>query len=560
MNQNKQIDFDFAVIGSGFGGSVSALRLSQKGYSVIVIESGKRYESENFPKTNWSLRKFFWMPKLFAYGIQRIKIFKDVFVLAGSGVGGGSLVYCNTSYIPPDIFFENKKVTQMGGRKTLLPFFNLVRKMLGVTENPQMTKQDTLLYETAKEFKKEKTFQKTHVAVCFGPEKKIEDPYFLGEGPDRAGCNFCGGCMVGCRYNAKNTLDKNYLFFAEKLGAKIMPETKVVKVLPLSENGSEGYEVITNSTTGFMNLSHKKIKVKSVVFAAGVLGNLELLLKMKEQKILPNLSENLGKDVRTNSEVLLGVKSKDNAADFTKGVSITSSVFPDEYTHIEPVRYSKGSDAMGLLAASLLVDGGGRVPRALKFFVKIIKNPFDFIRVLNFVGFAKKVIILLVMQTKENKINIIRKRKIIWPFKKILVSSSVRKDKIPTYVPIANEFARKLAKKMNGIPSNAITEVLFNMPLTAHILSGCAMGKNSKEGVIDFQNKVFSYENMYICDGSVMPANPGVNPSSTIAALAERAMSFVPAKAKFKHLKVEKKWKVEKLINPRIMNKIKKTN
>ncbi|MDH5721333.1 MAG: GMC oxidoreductase [Spirochaetia bacterium] len=547
--QNRQYDFDFAVIGSGFGGSVSAMRLAQKGYSVLVIESGKRYESKDFPKTNLSFRKHFYMPKLFAYGIQRMNIFNDFLALSGAGVGGGSLGYACASYVPPDVFFQNKLIKKMGGKSKFMPFFELAKKMLGIAENTHMTEQDALLYETAKEFKKDKTFQKTQAAVYFGPEDKSRDPYFSGEGPKREGCNFCGGCMVGCRFNAKNTLDKNYLYFAEKFGAKIMPESKVISVKPLSENGSEGYEIKTISTTGFLFKKKKKINVQSVVFSAGVLGNLQLLLKMKEKKKLPLLSDALGQNVRTNSEVLLGVKSKNKNADYSKGIAVTSSVYPDKYTHIEPVRYSKGSDAMGFTAVSLLVDGGGKIPRALKFFAKIIRNPFLFLRVINPIGFAKKCIILLVMQTRDNKTRIRRKRRLIWPFYKTLSDSYRGKDKTPAYIPIANEFARKMAAKMNGIPINAINEVLFNMPVTAHVLGGCIMGETEREGVIDFQNRVFGYQNMYIIDGSTIPANLGVNPSLSITAFAERAMSFVPAKKKFRHLKVEKKWKVEKLIN-----------
>ncbi|MDO6381322.1 GMC oxidoreductase [Leptospira santarosai] len=544
-------DYDYIVVGSGFGGSVSALRLSQKGYKVAVLESGKRWNNSEFPKTNWNLRKFLWFPKLFCFGIQRINFLNDVMVLSGAGVGGGSLVYANTLYVPPEPFWKKEIVQRMGGKKGILPFYELAKKMLGVVENPKIWESDRYMQETARTFGIENTFNKTPVGVHFG--KSGIDPFFGGEGPVRNSCNDCGGCMVGCRYNAKNTLDKNYLYFAEKAGAVVLPETKVSKLIPLGEDGSEGYEVHTERTTSFFGYPKKIYKVRSVVLSAGVLGTLGLLLKMKEEGILPKLSKQLGQVVRTNSESLIGVTLKDKKADLSHGIAITSSVFPDEHTHIEPVRYPDGADAMNSLAAGVLVDGGGSIPRQLRFLIEVLKHPVHSIGLLNPIGFARRTIILLVMQTVDNSIEIIRKRRWVWPFKRTLSSTQESGEKIPTYIPIANEFARRLAKISGGIARSSINEALLDIPATAHILGGCNIGEDSETGVIDLQNKVYGYRNLRVCDGSMIPANLGVNPSLTITALSERAMSFIPPKEKeIFNFKFEKKWGVVSLFGNKV--------
>lgn len=549
---SANLEYDYVIIGSGFGGSVSALRLTQKGYKVAVVEAGKRYTSKDFPNTNWSVRKFLWMPKLFCYGIQRINLLRDVMILSGAGVGGGSLVYANTLYVPPKKFFSALRVKHLEKIRQLLPFYELAKKMLGVTTNPRLWPADTYLRETAGDFGKADTFVPTPVGIYFGEKDEKTDPYFLGEGPERHSCNFCGGCMVGCRYEAKNTLDRNYLYFAEKGGAEILPETKVVDVNPLSEDGSAGYEISTRSTTGLFGLPHKKIRTKAVIFSAGVLGTLGLLLKMKQNHRLPRISDFLGQEVRTNSESILGIITKNSRVDHSQGIAITSSVHPDEHTHIEPVRYSKGSDLMGLLA-TLLTDGGGKVPRQLRFLWNIVKSPVGFLRFLIPIGFAKRGVILLVMQTVDNYIHIVRKRRWIWPFVKSLTSAN-DSNKIPSYIPIANDFARKMAKRMNAYPGSSLNEVLLDVPTTAHILGGCIMSDTPADGVIDYHNRVFGYENMLVCDGSMIPANLGVNPSLSITAFAERAMSFIPAKEgrTITGLKVEKKWKVGSLLHPSI--------
>jgi len=545
----SNFDFDYIVVGSGFGGSVSAMRLSQKGYKVCVIESGKRWSQEDFSKTNWNLHKFLWMPKIFLHGIQRMNLLNDVFILSGSGVGGGSLNYANTLYVPPDKFFENKTVQRLGGKKALLPYFELAKKMLGAVDNPYLGESDHFMRKTAEQMGRGDTFHKTQVGVYFGEEgKKARDPYFAGEGPDRTGCEFCGACMTGCRKNAKNTLDKNYLYFAQKFGARIIPENQVVDVTSLSDDGSAGYEVTSISTTRFVKGCFSKstiFKTKAIVFSAGVLGTLSLLLKMKNKKHLPNLSDNLGKVVRTNSETLTGVKSNKKEVDYSKGVAITSSVHPDENTHIELVRYAKGNDAMALLTV-LLTDGGGKIPRILKYIGNVLTQPFRFFKILNPVGFAHRTLILLVMQTHDNYINVMAKRRCIWPFSKTLTSEQASDKKNPVYIPVANDFTRNLAKKMDGIPCSSFPEVYMNAPVTAHIMGGCSVEKD----VIDEQNRVKGYKNMLIVDGSMIPANLGVNPSLSITALSERAMSFIPVKKlkRITFLKAEKLWGVTDLL------------
>jgi cholesterol oxidase len=522
-------EYDYIIVGSGFGGSVSAMRLTQKGYKVLVIESGKRWKPTDYPKSNFNLRKFFWFPKIFCYGIQRIDLLNDVMILSGAGVGGGSLVYANTLYVPPKKVFESDIVKKMGGEDEILPFYQIAKKMLGVVTNPRLWEVDEYMRKTAAHFGMEKTFSPTPVGINFHEQNGI-DPYFGGEGPERNGCNFCGACMVGCRFNAKNTLDKNYLFFAEKLGAEILPETKVVDLVSIGDGGKEGYYVHTKSTTGLFGSPKRKLKAKNIVLSAGVLGTMELLMKLRDKKRLPNLSRMLGQTVRTNSESIVGVTTLDKKTDFSQGIAITSSVYPDEDTHIEPVRYPDGSDAMGALAAGTLVDGGGNVPRQLRFLWSLVRHPFRSIRFAIPYGFAKRSIILLVMQALDNSIEIVRKRRWFWPFSKSLGSKQQPGKSIPTYIPIANEFARKLAENINGVARSSLNEVILNIPTTAHILGGSIIGDSPQTGVIDLQNRVYGYENILVCDGSMIPVNLGVNPSLTITAFTERAMSFIPPK------------------------------
>jgi len=546
----SDFDFDYIVIGSGFSGSVAAMRLSQKGYKVGVIESGKRWNADEFPKSNWNIKKFLWFPKVGCYGIQRMHLLKDVFVLAAAGVGGGSLNYANTMYTPPQVFFERETVKRLGGEKELLPYFDIAKKMLGVVTNPKPTIQDQLLKDTAAEIGRGQTFTPTDVAVFFGEEKMLsEDPYFYGEGPDRIGCELCGECMTGCKKNAKNTLDKNYLYFAEKFGTQIFAEQKVYDIIPLSQNGDKGYIVKSKKTTCILGrLNGKTFKTKGIVHCGGVIGTLALLMKLKQNKHLPMLSDHLGEFSRTNSESIIGVKSKSKKDDYSKGIAITSSVHPDENTHIEPVRYGKGHDFMGLLTG-IMTEGGGVIPRQVKAFFNALFHPITFLRILNPIGFAQRSIILLVMQTLDNYINIKRKRRLLWPFFRALTSSYGTEKKNPTWIPIGYDFGRRLAKRMNGITANITTENLMDAPITAHIMGGCTIGQEPDKGVIDEENWIKGYRNMLVCDASQMPENLGVNPALSILAFSERAMSYIqPKSGKIRYLKAEEEWGVKEYL------------
>ncbi|MCR9142553.1 MAG: GMC family oxidoreductase [bacterium] len=589
-----EFDYDYVVIGSGFGGSVSAMRLAQKGYRVLVLEAGRRWQGRDFPKSNWNIFRFLWAPAAFCYGIMRITLLRNVMIVSGAGVGGGSLVYANTLYVPKKKFFEHAAVHKMGGEKALMPFYRLAERMLGVVKNPRLFEVDDHMRATAAEMGAGDSFTPTPVAIYFGDRAAddktkiksgrkgvrasasaaketsvvvtkdmagdlraepprhpaVRDPYFGGEGPDRVPCNFCGGCMVGCKFNSKNTLDKNYLYFAEKLGAEILPETKAVDIAPLSEDGSAGYEIRAVSSVaifgGFRKKHNRRIRARGIVLSAGVLGSVNLLLKLKASGRLRRLSDRLGSIVRTNSESIVGVTSLDRGVDFSRGLAITSSVHIDEHTHLEPVRYPAGSDLMGGLA-SLMTDGGGAVPRPLKFLVNVARHPVNFLRTAVPLGFAKKSILILAMQTLDNSINLVRRRRWFWPFGRGLTSTQAKGQEIPTYIPEANEFARRLAKRVNGIPLSSYNEVLLDVPTTAHILGGACLGESPKDGVIDLENQVHGYRNLYVCDGSMVPANPGVNPSLTITALSEHAMSKIPPKSKAGgvHLfEFEKLWKV----------------
>lgn len=550
MQTSIHYDYDYIVIGSGFGGSVSAMRLAQKGYSVAVLESGKRWRPADFPETNWSIHKFLWMPGLRFFGIQRLNLLNDFFLLSGAGVGGGSLVYGNTLYVPGEALFRTRAFAGMGGKKELLPFYEIALRMLGVTENPVFGPGDRLLQDYADEIGKGKTFRPTPVGVYFGkPGVTQKDPYFGGDGPDRTGCNFCGGCMVGCRFGAKNTLDQNYLYFAEKLGAIVFPETKATELAPLNARGEAdpdatgeyGYEIRTKSTTSWTGGPRRRLRAKSVVLSAAVLGTVGLLMKMRESGKMKRLSPQLGERVRTNSETVLAITKYDGSTDFSRGVAITSSIHVDDHTHIEAVKYSEKSDFFGALA-SVVTDGGGSIPRPLRFFATIIKHPLYFLKASWPFGFAKKSLILLVMQTIDNSIRLVRKRRLVWPFQKSITSALSSGEPTPTYIPAANRAARSIAAKIGGVPRSSLNDVLLNAPITGHIMGGCIMGASAAEGVIDYENRVFGYENLRVCDGSMITENLGVNPSLTITALSERAMSFIPPRSErdITHFKFEK--------------------
>ncbi len=519
---------DFLIIGSGFGGSVSALRLAQKGYSVAVLEAGKRLRSDDFPTTNWNVFKYLWVPPLRCFGILRITPLSDVLILSGTGVGGGSLGYANTLLTPPAPFYADPQWAEMDDwAARLAPHYETAKRMLGAARNERMSHTDVVLKEVAEAAGCADTFRMQDVGVFFGePEVTVTDPFFDGRGPERTGCHHCGGCMVGCRHGAKNTLDKNYLHLAEGLGAEIFPETTASLVRPV-ENG---YAVDTYRTTSWLRGGQKTFEARQVVFSAGVLGTLPLLFRCRETGSLPHLSPMLGARVRTNSETLTGATARRGDIDYSEGVAITSSIFPDEVTHVEPVRYPAGSDVMSGLT-TLLTDPAPPVRRIFKWLGKIFRHPIDFLRVLWPFGWAKRTVILLVMQTLDNSIRVFRKRRWWWPFKKSLVSEPEQAhERVPATIAQAQPITRLLAEKMNGVGQSALNEVLLNTGITAHILGGCAIGPDADHGVVDKHGRVYGHEGLYVADGSIIPANLGVNPSLTITALSEHVMSHVPPK------------------------------
>jgi len=521
-SKNKNIEYDFIIIGSGFGGSVSALRLAEKGYKVLVLEKGKKLLADDFPKTNWNLKKWLWIPFLKFHGLFKITLFRHVTTLSGVGVGGGSLVYANTLPVPKDKFFTSGTWAELDNWKTELELhYKTALEMLGASKNPRLEIGDLALKELGKRLDKENLFEPTDAAVFFGDsDEKYEDPYFNGAGPERSGCNFCGGCMTGCRFNAKNTLDKNYLYFAQKLGVKIQPESEVVDVTPLVGNSGGGYKVIWKSSTSFFNRK-KFINSKGIVFSGGVLGTVKLLLKLKKTS-LPNLSDMVGKNILTNSESLIGVTTFDKSKTFSDGIAIGSILHTDEDTHLEPVRYGSGSGFWRLLM-SPMVTGNNVFSRVLNIFIDVIKYPVQNFKVFTVWNWASRTQILLFMQTINSKLRFVRSS--------FGLKSTLQEGENPTaFIPGAQMLAKEYAKIVKGKPMVLLTETLFGAPTTAHILGGAVMGKNKNEGVIDKYNRVFGYENMYVCDGSMISSNPGVNPSLSITAISERAISKIPVK------------------------------
>lgn len=521
-------DYDFAIVGSGFGGSVSALRLTEKGYRVAVLEMGKRWRKEDFPRTNWDLKKSIWRPWLGMYGILQLTIVKDAFFLHGAGVGGGSLVYANTLLVPPDEAFRDARWVGMDWKAQLAPHYQTAMRMLGAIESPVVMETDEMLESVAEDMGRGGTFKRATVGVYFGEAgKTVPDPFFGGEGPERTGCVLCGGCMVGCRYGAKNTLDQNYLYLAEKRGAKIVPETRVIDVKPL-EGG--GYELTLERSTGWTH-PRSTLRVRGVVVSGGSYGSVNLLMRCKERGSLGKLSDQLGRYLRTNSEAILGVRSRRDDVDYSRGIAITSGVFVDDKTHIEVVRYSAGSDALAPLA-TVLTDGGGSVPRWLRWIGQIFRHPLQFLRSAVPIGWAKRTAILLVMQPVDNHLRYKLRRPWYWPFSKKLDSDHGDGPPAPVYIPVANLVAKKMAAKMgNGVPQSGLLEVLFGKATTAHVLGGCPIGESPDDGVVDTQSRAFGYEDLYVVDGSIIPANLGVNPSLTITAMAEQAMTHVPPRA-----------------------------
>lgn len=529
-------DYDVLVIGSGFGGSVSALRLTEKGYRVGVLEAGRRFSDEEFAKTSWQLRKFLWAPKLGCYGIQRIHLLRNVMILAGAGVGGGSLNYANTLYVPPEPFFADRQWAGITDwRAELTPHYDQAQRMLGVVTNPTFTDADRVVKEVADDMGVGDTFVQTPVGVFFGPDgektpgKTVPDPYFGGVGPDRTGCIECGSCMTGCRYGAKNTLLKNYLGLAERGGAEVHPLRTVAGFEQLPDGT---WRVDTVRTGRWARKDKRSFTATHVVLAAGTWGTQRLLFKMRDTGKLPKLSSRLGVLTRTNSESIVGAGCYEVTPDLdlTHGVAITSSIHPTPDTHIEPVRYGKGSNAMGLLQ-TLMTDGdgpdGAGIPRWKQLLRNAAEDPRGTLRLLNVHRWSERTLIALVMQHLDNSITTYTKRNRLGIRR--YLSKQGHGAPNPTWIPVGNEVTRRIAKKIDGVAGGTWGE-LFNIPLTAHFLGGAAIGDSPETGVIDPYQRVYNYPTLHVMDGAAISANLGVNPSLSITAQAERATSLWPNK------------------------------
>jgi len=510
---------------------VSALRLAEKGYSVAVLECGKRFGDKDFPKSTWDLRRYFWAPRLGLRGIFRLTPFKDVSVVSGCGVGGGSLGYANTLYVPPSPFFQDPQWGDLEDwEATLAPHYAEAQRMLGVVEHTHDDPADELLREFGEQIGVGDTYRKTPVGIFLGePGKTVSDPYFDGEGPDRTGCTQCGRCMVGCPHGAKNTLVKNYLWLAERRGAAVTPDRTVTEIRPLgAADGSEGYAVTSERSGMLSGRGRRTLTARGVIVAAGPLGTNRLLQRCRLGGSLPRISSRLGELVRTNSEMILAVTvPEDYRDDLTKRVAISGSIYPDPHTHIETVTYGKAGDSMSLLY-TLMVGDGTRVTRPLKLIAQILRHPGRFAKTLWPKGWSRRTIILLVMQTLDNAIALRPKLKRSGDVR--LQTEQDPEKPNPTFIPVANEAAEWLAKRTGGIAQSSTTEALMNVPTTAHILGGAVIGHGPEDGVVDKRQRVFGYENLLVCDGAAVPANVGVNPSLTITALAEHAMAEIPPK------------------------------
>jgi cholesterol oxidase len=531
-----QDSYDFIVVGSGFGGSVSALRLAEKGYRVAVLEMGRRWDAETLPRSSWAISRWLWWPAVGLRGFFGIRLFRHVMVLHGNAVGGGSITYASTLLEPREDVWDAGTWAGLEDWRAVLPeHFATAKRMLGVTQNRILGQADHKLRAMAEAYGVENTFYPTQVGVLFAQDRDAPgtvypDPFFEGQGPSRTACIGCGGCMVGCRHDAKNTLDKNYLFLAEQNGAEVYAETKVVDVKPLggSAEGSEGYQVHTVRSTAILGTKKRVFTCRGVVFAASSLGTQELLLRLKQKGSLPGISDALGRHVRTNAESLIGVRYPGSPEDLSEGIAIGSGICLDGHTHIQATRYPRGWDGLGVLLTVMTRGRQGWI-RVLIWLWTLLRlfltQPVTTLRALLPYGFARETIILLCMQNLDSQLRMRLKRPWYWPFRKAL---STEGDRIPTFIPEANEFAAKAAKATGGVAATSITEILFNVPTTAHCMGGAVMSASPEQGVCDARNRVFGYRNMFICDGSVLSANLGVNPSLTISALTERAMSHIP--------------------------------
>jgi cholesterol oxidase len=515
-------DYDVIVVGSGFGGSVTALRLTEKGYKVGVLESGRRWDADNLPKTNWNLRKSIWAPRLGLTGPQRISSLGKCLVFSGAGVGGGSLIYGNTLYEPlPDFYHDRAWAHITDWQSELAPYYDQAKRMLGVVENPRTGPKDDLLLQVARDRGVADTFHRTQVGVFFNEGREgeeVDDPYFGGAGPRRAGCIHCSECFTGCKHNAKNTTTTNYLYLAESKGAEVHPLTTVTKVSPIGADGKGGYVVETERSNGKLRKRRRTFTAQQVVFAAAALGTQKLLHQLKDDGVLPELSPRLGELTRSNSEAIIGVQSQ-SRFDFAQGVAITSSIHPEPQTHVEVCTYGKGQNS--LFAQTVpMVDGGAF--RFLRFLLGIVLHPLLFLRSLNLRRASERSVILLVMQSLDNSLTSYRKGG-------LLKTKQGTGEPNPDWIPLAHEIARQYAGHADADTGNIATDI-FNIPATAHYIGGCTIGDSRESGVIDPYQRVYGYPGLHIADGSAITANLGVNPSLTITAQAERAMAFWPNK------------------------------
>lgn len=525
--ENIKDHYDYVIVGSGFGGSVSALRLSQKGYKVLVIEKGQWFKDHSYAKNAWDLKRWMWMPSAGLRGIMKMTVFRHVTVYSGVGVGGGSLTYGATLPTPKTAFFKSGSWSGLQDWEAKLkPFYKEALRMLGAQTNPTLTSADEVIKQLAKDMGKESDFHPSRVGVFFSdnPGNFTSDPYFDGEGPNRKGCIQCGGCMTGCRYNAKNTLDKNYLYLAQKLGAKIIAEKEVVDIVPAGQqDGSEGYFIRYKSSRPYSRKQKNVIHSKGVIFSGGVLGTVPLLLKLKKQDSLPKLSHKVGMDIRTNNETVTTVTSFDENADFAKGVTIGSLLNTDEHSHLEPINQNNEAGLMKFLMAPN-VGGSNLLLRLISFVQIMFKQPKDNLKVLFSKNWARRSMMLLFMQHLDSTLSLKRGPGGI-------LKTGLGEGPAPSrIIPESKHLTEKVEQIIGGKASTGITEAVFGTPSTAHILGGAVMGKTAYQGVINDKCEVFGYPNMYVCDGSAISANPGVNPSLSITAISEWAMSHIPDK------------------------------
>ncbi|HVX39143.1 MAG TPA: GMC family oxidoreductase [Gemmatimonadaceae bacterium] len=522
--------YDFVIIGSGFGGSITAMRLAERGHRVLVLERGKRFEDADFAPSTWHLRRYLWSPVLRCFGILQVSPFRDVWVLHGSGVGGGSLGYANVLMEPSDTLFAAPAWRELADWKTILaPHFATAKRMLGVTPNPRLWPADELLHQIAREIGTAESFTPATVGTFFGEREGDEypDPYFGGEGPARNACRHCGGCMVGCRHNAKNTLRKNYLFFAERRGVEVRAECEVRDIREVSDGSAARYEVAYRRSTALLRRGERTVRAKNVIVAAGTLGTMRLLFRCRDvTRSLARISPRLGDSVRTNSEAILGSVSRAADVDYSRGIAITSVMYADSVTSIEPVRYPAGSSAMRFLGGPI-VHARTTLGRIGASAAHLVRHPRDFLRTHVMPGWAERSTILLVMQTVDNRIRMRLGRSLLTGFKRGLVSQADETSEVRGSSDIGERVTRAFAERTNGIATGSINEGLFGTPLTAHILGGCPMGRDAASGVVDLDCQVHGYPGLFVVDGSIVPANPGINPSLTIAALAEYAATRI---------------------------------